>query len=321
MFIITILLLCIAFNVSLELSIGKELALIVKDVLSESSPATICEICILHNKHAPEWLDLVNEFMHQLGFQLCLVIQLEELTLAVRLCELYLVYLDAKFDHLEDFVKNKLQSPKWNRFAKFVFVTHHLGSLSEVQSTWYFYGLVVHHLSITNSVLLVLPYEKKMVLSYNLFSQNLFPCKFNEIGHVLVQNNLLDVNGFLFKVLLYDITLYLQVINPKRAAGPYWQLVRAFTKHINASLRVAAVSNRPSHKVLFNQVPVSIVFNYYHGLSEFVSAHSLQSFCLTLPENRLGSFFNNLLYPFTTELWFLVMFIFLVSVTLHNFFP
>lgn len=318
MHILTVVILLVTFSASLESSIGTELASVVSKALGESSPN---EICILHDHRHPRWHDLVNEFTNQLGYHLCPVVQLDDLELAERSCEFYLVYLEVNFELLREFIDSKLQSPKWNRFAKFVFVTNQAGSRTKLQSSWTFYGSVVHHLAIPNSALLVLPFEDGLILSYNLFSQNLYFCKFSDLGNVLVRNNLLNVKGHLFNVLLYEITLYLQVMSPKRARGPFWYLVRVFTDHINASLRVAAVPKRPSKKTLFNEVPVSIVFNYYDTLLEFVSGHGMQTYCLTLPEHRLGSFFNNLLYPFTSELWLLVLFILFVSAAVCTTFP
>lgn len=314
---LTVVLLLVTFDASLEASVGTDLASVVVSKVFGSPN----EICILHDHRDPRWHDLVNEFAHQLGNHLCPVVQLDDLQLAERSCQFYLVYLEVNFELLGEFVDSKLQSRKWNRFAKFVFVTDQGGGRTQLQSVWNFYGSVVHRLAIPNSVLLVLPFENGLVFSYNLFRRNLYFCKFSDLGNVLVRNNLLDVKGHLFNVLLYDITLYLQVISPRRATGPFWHIVRVFTNHINASLRVAAVPNRPYYKLLFTEVPVSIVFNYYHKLLEFVSGHGMQTYCLTVPEHRLGSFFNNLLYPFTTELWLLILFLCVLSAAVCTIFP
>lgn len=316
MHILTVVLLLVTFDASSESSIGTELASIVSKVFGDE-----IEICILHDHRHPRWHDLVNEFAQQLGYHLCPVVQLDDLQLAERSCQFYLVYLEVNFELLGEFVDGKLQSRKWNRFGKFVFVTDQAGSRTELRSVWTFYGSLVHHLAIPNSVLLVMPFENGLVLSYNLFRRNLYFCKFSDLGNVLARNNLLDVKGHLFNVLLYDITLYLHVLSPKRATGPFWHLVRVFTNHINASLRVAAVPKRPNHKLFFTEVPVSIVFNYYQTLLEFVSGHGMQTYCLTVPEHRLGSFFNNLLYPFTTELWLFILFICIVSAAVCTIFP
>ncbi|EDS28463.1 conserved hypothetical protein [Culex quinquefasciatus] len=98
---LTVVLLLVTFDASLEASVGTDLASVVVSKVFGSPN----EICILHDHRDPRWHDLVNEFAHQLGNHLCPVVQLDDLQLAERSCQFYLVYLEM----IQFMVENKYE--------------------------------------------------------------------------------------------------------------------------------------------------------------------------------------------------------------------
>lgn len=316
---VPLLLLCVFSAVQSSSSASSNLGKVLNDLFD--SQAETVEVCILGDSEEPFWTDTVNEFIQHAYENHHVLIQPKHLKQTRRSCSFYLVLLKLDMEYAE-VLKSMLASVYWNRFAVFVFVTVIVESVpGEIDLAWIKYASIVHSLGIVNSVS-VLWIKSKMSLEmffYNQFGYVRYSSDKKFISQYLWQDYLLDVNRHVFRVSFQDYITHVMIKDDNELVGPYAELLIAFVNKVNATLSIADLPPDPE-KLRKNKINLIFSLQLQSAFFEIHATRGLSNYCLMIEEKLTGSFFDNLLYPFSNQLWILLVTIALVTLLVSQIF-